>query len=155
MNRHYFNFIAAFNSACKTKKWTFVAPLRNKFVWVFLNYLAKEKLIEDFSFVNSEHIKFFNNNISSALVLGKKHSAYYCPIKIHLKHEFISKIHTISSPGERYYLNKKELALFAKQKSGKLGVVICSSSKLKRLCTANELIRINEGGFVLCVVNFY
>lgn len=155
MNRHYFNFIAMFNSACKTKKWTFVAPLRNKFVWTFLNYLTKEKLIDGLSFVNDTQIFSFNNNNAQPLLLGKKRGAYYCPIKIHLKHEFISKIHTISSPGERYYFNKKELAIFAKQRSGKSGVVICSSSKLRRLCTANELININEGGFVLCVVNFY
>ena len=117
--------------------------------------MVKEKLIEGFLFLNNSSSNVFLNKTNKALLLGKKFSHYYCPVKIFLKHEIVSNIHTISSPGERYFMNKKELALFAKQRSGKLGVVICSSSKLKRLCTANELVSINEGGMVLCVVNFY
>ena len=144
-----------FNSAAKTKKWTFVAPIRNKFVWLFLNYLVKEKFIEGFVFENLFNSDLFLKKNKSAVLLGKKNSNYCCAVKVFLKHEIIQKIHTISSPGGRHYMNKKELALFSKQRVGKLGTVICSSSKLKRLCTSNELIALNEGGLVLCVVKFY
>jgi len=50
MNRHYFNFIAMFNAALKTKRMSFVMPLRNKFILNFLNILLKKGLIDAYTF---------------------------------------------------------------------------------------------------------
>ena len=54
MNRHFYNFIAAFNAAAKTKKWTLFFPIRNRFTYKFLEFLNKERLIEGFRFVDEK-----------------------------------------------------------------------------------------------------
>jgi ribosomal protein S8 len=148
MNRHLHNFIAAFNSAAKTGRWTFVAPLRNKFTLTFLSVLLKEKLIEDFSFVSRPPLMFKGCGIK----LGKKSSPYYVPIEIRMKHELVKSVYSVSTPGKQDFMSAERLRMFSTRMTGGGGVVICSSSRLRRLCTASELTALGEGGLVLCVV---
>jgi len=147
MNRHFYNFIAMFNKAAKTGKWTFVVPLRNKFIFTFINYLLKEKLIEDYRFTG--RVPDFSDH---ALKLGKTRSPYYYPIEIRLKHELVKGIFSVSTPGKPDFMNFRALNIYTQRTSGVNGVVICSSSKLAKLCTAPELLKQGEGGLVVCVV---
>jgi len=149
MNRHFYNFIAMFNSAAKTGRWTFTIPLRNKFILTFLNYLLKEKLIEDFRFFNSKTPHFYKN---CRVKLGKKQSPYYVPIEIRLKHELVTGIYSVSTPGKHTSMTAERLRLYTFNAAGASGVVICSSSRLGGLCTSRELIALGEGGLVVCVV---
>ena len=84
--------------------------------------------------------------------LGKKNSPYYTPVEIRLKHELVKGIKTVSKPGKYISLSAQNLFTYATREAGASGVVVCSSSKFKGLCTAKELIAAGEGGLIVCVV---
>lgn len=87
-----------------------------------------------------------------SIKLGKKGSAYHVPVELRLKHELVKGIKTVSKPGKYISLSAQNLLTYATREAGASGVVICSSSKFKGLCTAKELIAAGEGGLVVCVV---
>lgn len=122
--------------------------MRNKFVLTFLNFLLKEKLIEDYRFLGKRP----DLDNPSGVKLGKKQSPYYCPIEIRLKHDLVKGIFSVSTPGKYDFMNAHRLRLYAEIGTGAGGVVVCSSAKLGRLCTARELIVQGEGALVVCVV---
>lgn len=69
-----------------------------------------------------------------------------------LKHDLILRIHTLTRPGEYRFLKIKRLVNLASGQAGAAAVVVCSSSDLGRLCTAQELIKMRKGGLVICAV---
>jgi ribosomal protein S8 len=152
MNRHFYNFIASFNSAAKTGKWTFVVPLRNKFTYEFVEYLFKEKIIEDYRFIDRTPDLSHNSGVK----LGSKKNKKYCyPLEIRLKSEFVSSIDSLSTPGKYFFKTAHKLTAYANAGSGAGGLVICLSARFKGFCRANELAACREGGLVLCVVRFF
>src|ERR1700760_306174 len=128
MNRHFYNFIASFNAAAKTGKWTFVVPLRNKFTYSFIEYLFKEKIIDDYRFI--DRIPDLSQN--SGVKLGSKKNKKYCyPLEIRLKSEFVSGIDSLTTPGKYYFKNAQKLAAYNNSGAGAGGLVICLSSRFK------------------------
>ena len=113
--------------------------------------MLKEKLIEDFRFCNPANAKMFSED-GAPLKLGKAGSDYYVPVEIRLKHELVKGIRSVSNPGKYISLSAQNLVTYATKEAGASGIVICSSSKFKGLCTAKELIACGEGGLVICVV---
>jgi len=150
MNRHFQNFIAHFNAAAQTGRWTIRLPLRNKFIFTFICFLLKEKLIESYRVIGFPKPVVMRKGCG--IKLGKKGSLYYVPVELHLKHEVVTKIFPVSTPGKYEPRGARELLSYTYKDAGAEGIVICSSSRLGGLCTANQLIALGEGGLVVCVV---
>lgn len=74
------------------------------------------------------------------------------PYELKLKHELVRGIYLSSSPGNYINLNAAKLRAYTYRNIGAAGVVICTSARLKGLCTSKELISLGEGGTVICVV---
>lgn len=126
--------------------------MRNKFVLVFINYLFKEKFIEDYRFPG----KVPNLNSPFSISLGpKKIKKFYYPVEVQLKHDLIKGIESFSTPGKHKFMTAKKLLEFTISGSGAGGSVICLSARFKGLCSARQLIERGEGGVVVCVVRFY
>jgi ribosomal protein S8 len=104
MNRHYFNFIAMFNAALKTKRMNFVMPLRNKFILNFLNILLKKGLIDAYAFENKRPPLD-----SPFLKLARRRTNFYYPIKVFFKPGLLEKILSISTPGKYRSLTRRDL----------------------------------------------
>jgi ribosomal protein S8 len=124
--------------------------LRNKFIFTFIKFLLKEKLIESYRLIGDPKPVVMYKRCG--IKLGKKGSRYYVPIELHLRHELVTKIFPVSTPGKYEPRGARELLTYTYQNAGAQGVVICSSSRLGGLCTANQLIALGEGGLVVCVV---
>src|ERR1700722_6485795 len=149
MNRHFFNFIAAFNASTKNKRWTFCLPVRNRFVLTFLDFVVRERLVESYRLIRS--LPAFRAFGASPGLRGR-HTSFCYPVEITLKHELVKKIYSVSTPGKYHYMSKRKLAQYIERRIGARGVVIVSSPRLGRLCNAKELIALGEGGLVVCVV---
>lgn len=117
----------------------------------FIEFLLKEKLIDSYSIEGQLPYNFYNS--AFAVFLPGKKSAKCVRIKLYLKHEIVSRIHSLSRPGELRFLTAKKLMNFSAGQSGTAAVVICSSSDFGRLCTAQELIAVGKGGMVLCAAH--
>jgi ribosomal protein S8 len=156
MNRHFFNFIAMFNAAAKTRKLSFSIPLRNGFIVTYLNFLHKAGLIEGYSFESNGGVSPFESiKVKGRHVrLGKKASNYYVPVRVYNKPGLIKKIVSVSTPGKYFFFSKKEMQHYIKVKTGAKGLVIVSSSHFKRLCDGREVVAAGQGGLVLSVVLF-
>jgi len=111
--------------------------------------LLKLKLIEDFRFFHPKPPTLYKR---CGIKLGKRGSRYYLPIEVRLKHELVKGIFSVSTPGKLDFMSAERLHLYTTHAAGGGGIVICSSARLRGLCTSKELTALGEGGLVLCVV---
>jgi hypothetical protein len=148
MNRHFYNFVAIFNWSSKTNRRIITFPLRNKQILVVLNLLTSEGVIAGFELPKAI---FYNH--CGAPMFGKKLSNYYTPVKIFFKDGPRPIIKTVGSPGKRMYYTHIKLARVWRKVSSSAYIYV-SSSKLKRICNATELVNIRQGGTPLFIVHF-
>jgi hypothetical protein len=97
--------------------------------------------------------KKFHYGVACSPMFGKKLSKYYTPVRMFFKDGLKPVIKTVGSPGKRMYYSKKKLDRVWR-KVGTSAQVYVSSSKLKRICNASELVKIGEGGVPLFIVHF-
>lgn len=114
----------------------------------FLDFLVKERLIESY-YLPRGLPPFFPAGEGK---LGGRKTSFCYPVEITLRHELVKKFYSFSTPGKYHFMSKRKLATFANVKIGARGVVVVSSPRLRRLCTAKELIVLGEGGLVVGVV---
>lgn len=148
MNRHFYNFVAIFNWSSKTNRRIITFPLRNKLIIVILNLLVRDGVISGY-----EMPKKFHYNKNGDLLLGKKLSNYYTPVKIFFKDGLRPTIKTIGSPGKRAYYSKKKFDRVWR-KIGPSANMYVTTSKLGKICNASELANMGEGAIPLFIVHF-
>ena len=148
MNRHFYNFVAIFNWSSKTNRRIITFPLRNKHIITILNLLTQEGVIAGFELPKKFH---YNNN--GDMLLGKKLSNYYTPVRLFFKDGPKPLIKTVGSPGKRMHYSKKKLDRVWRR-VGTSALIFVSSPKLGRICNASELVKIGEGGTPIFIVHF-
>lgn len=150
MNRHFFNFVAIFNWASINNRKSFSFPLRNKKIFIILNILESEGVISGY-----EIPKKLYYNSSGQQIYSKKTNDYYTPVTVHIK-EFGNKpiIKTFSKPGKRVAYNWKKLARLVSLRASS-DIIVVSSSKLSKICTARQLVPFKEGAVILFAVVDY
>jgi ribosomal protein S8 len=147
MNRHFYNFVAAFNAASKTSKSTFSFALRNKMTLVILDLLVKEGVIMSYQVSDKLYFDFFGNQR-----FGKKGSNFYTAVNVYFRSGVFPKIESVSTPGKQFpYPFLKLNRLCRAYGPGK--VIIVSSSSLGKICNAREVVAAGEGALVLFIVH--
>lgn len=86
-------------------------------------------------------------------MFGKKLSKYYTPVKIFFKDGLRPIIKTVGSPGKRAYYSWKKLDRVWKKISPSANIYV-STSRLRKICNASELVPLREGGVPLFIVHF-
>lgn len=122
--------------------------MRNKQIIKILDLLHREGIIAGY-----EMPKKFYYNHSGELMLGKKLSNYYTPVKIIFKDGPRPYIKTVGSPGKRMNYTFKKLDRVWR-KVGSSAHIFVSSARLKKICNASELIPLGEGGTPICIVHY-
>lgn len=142
--RHFNNFVAIYNGAQKKNKSEFEFPLRYKKLLKFLDCLLRLGVIAGYT-----HVK----GLVIPEKLGKKKSKYYYPIRIFFNRQqkVLGGMNIKPRRGKQYFMKFRDLLRLRKNLCHDL--IICSSASVKGYCSADDLLKIHQGGVFVCSIS--